>query len=340
MTSYSLEAIYKIEPKLHRITLSGNYDYPKLKDRLGDIYILPSPGKRHPNYRSKSSKQWEGIKGGLTIFFNPQKAYFPPCMIELTAPEKETKKILSSIAEKLPGLKLSKIEYAIDLYVREPIRARLLFNRLWKNLCPPYQRGVDKRGQRAKYGKKTVIMTHRNLYKIKSRSKKFSSYFKIYERGNDNDKNNRSHKWDFNNLNRVRIEFTAIRELHDLYNKKLDTLEDLIEDPKFAQMMRNRIQFKRAKRSSKLLPQPYEGYKTPNEQGHIGSFFIESRHAKELHGHTIYQQVENAFEFDKLLNAITLMTEWFDNNWNKSTPLPFLEDFDEDFNTFNPTNEF
>lgn len=337
ITRGCLEGIKAIEPKLHRIILFGPYNYQELTERLGALKVLPKPEGRRPNYQGMASKQWKGIKGGLTIFYNQKEGKKQSaCMIELTAPKNEPKEPLKRLMKKLPELKISKREYAIDIIVYRPIDARVIFNCLWKSLCPLHQREAScKGGQRIIYGKKIDIITSQNIELIDNRLARLGNGFKIYERGNDSDKNERG-IWNHEHLNRVRIELTVKREF-DKNNKsskskvkKPDTLEDLIkEGPKFTQTMTPKIRLIRAKESSKALPKEWEGYKTEDEYGNIGSIFIEHRQAYKRYGRTIYQQEEKAPDFEKLSEAIKLMLEWYDNNWFNPTPLPFdsYEDF-------------
>lgn len=313
--SYSsaiLDSIKTVSPLLHRIRVSGNYNYEEIINRIGLIKLDPSLNFRNERYRDAGFVKMENVV--LSLFINRIKAA-PPMMIEFSCPPSGYVRWLQRLEGKIPNLKISSIEYAIDFIMSNPESVRDLFCLMWKYLVPKYQRDSAKmRGLpgRLSWGDHYSIGHYNNFNRQ-------TGHLKFYERGPDEKKIKKAGKWSYMDTDRVRLEFTAKRKTHHLADKGLDTLHDLICSARFSQMFARRICFKRAKRNSKRLPQEYAAYMSPDPAGNMGSFFLEHRAALKNYPHAnIYREEEAAPQFDGLLRAIMLMADWYDRNW--STP--------------------
>ena len=132
--------ILDIVPKFHRFVITGNYTLAEIFERVpmliaGDDkkYI---PDKRMPNYKKKAHKTLPSGCRAI-IFHAPIYPYLPRVLIELYYPNKE---ILKEIMRGLPGLKVSSVEYTIDLYCQNPSEVKKMFwvlYLLFPLKCPP-----------------------------------------------------------------------------------------------------------------------------------------------------------------------------------------------------------
>ena len=238
------KGLTKVEAKLHRLTLSAGLHYPNFKDRLpSGLYEDSDNNFLSDRYNKKFICR--GYKDfNLLIFTNPigtRAPYFFQFIPTKDIPISQYKGTLCAIAQALPRLKVSSVEYAIDQYTKDIWTAQHLFWLEVRTLYSPYQRKIwFSGGQGATLG----VSKRRNLvYHIGDSDKS-------YERGEDRLKQQEG--WWADVINRVRLEHTANRA--ELKKHGIDLLEDLIRHPKFAQINANKWKFKRFK--SRTLPDP------------------------------------------------------------------------------------
>jgi hypothetical protein len=250
--SIAIQGIRYLEAKIHKIGLSGRYNYTNLKKSLGSLYDDTAHSK-NANYDRKFIKQYPGFY--LIIYVNPKNNFMPRCLIELhprgsTSP-KEYKQFLVDLEKALPDMTLSKVEYAIDQYCSTPEKCESLYSAEVRNLFVPYQRSEVRPN--------TQITTFYGNRDRINRVCHFTKNQKIYERGRDDKKLDEG--WSFETLDRVRLEHTALRD--ELKRHGLNTLRDFIDDPKLSAIIGNRWKFKAFK--FKTLPKPWQ-YKSRDLQ--------------------------------------------------------------------------
>ena len=164
-----LKGIKRIQPRIHNITLSGNYLYRDIEKELGTLRvdneyeaysILP--------YEKRAYRNFERAR--FTIYTNPKAGYLPKSMIRFKYGKHFP---LFELGNKLPDLKVSSLEYAIDFFCknnRRPQSVRNLFLLLRHYL---YRRNVIT----------TEFYTNRENFTYYIGAGKI---FKIYERADDN----------------------------------------------------------------------------------------------------------------------------------------------------------
>lgn len=249
------EHISKIEVKIHRLRLSGNYEWDDLdgiigKLKMNDQYI---PHKRMPNYRTNAFVRFR--KRNLTLFLNPMKGGIPKCIIELSYPYQI---LLSKLRSKLPGLHVWRAEYTIDIFFENPEHVKKYFFLIYSSIYFPYQKDM-------------TLHSHKEL-DDKTRDKNawvFTKKMKLYERGPDN-KVQREGYWLLNDVDRIRIEFKA--NYRDLYEYGLNSLKLFSKNPLFTLMLKDRFSFKRVKESVNNLPGAHYDYPVKDVKGHAGAF--------------------------------------------------------------------
>ena len=243
-----LKDIDEIEPKIHRLILSGPYNYDQLSDFFGR-FPYQDAGRRMPNY-AKMGYTRIG-KTPLTIFFNPIN-YRPPCRIELTYNSLQSLLLLNT---NLPELDIASVEYATDFYCPNPDRVADLFFVFWLYMFFPRYSQIKYMG-----GDFKGLWEEREenvVYKV-------GPVNKIYERGPD--KKRSGLKWNHEDVNRVRVEFT-LRKPH-LAKYNIMNFSDLIESPQITEMAYERFAFK-AFEGSKGLPLEFEKAILKDEAGNL-----------------------------------------------------------------------
>ena len=298
-----------IKAKLHRIVLSGDkekrkiHNFDAIKSFLGDLWFDPDykPEDRGGMYGAMGIKQLDYFQ--INILTPPLTGLYPPIMVEIHPRgdiSLEThKKFLLQLSKSLPWLKVSKVEYTIDIYC--PLVADLLFWVFRHSLLIPYQRTSKfYPDQFASLGKRTNCSISWGDEDDLDR---------VYERGEDRGKNGDG--WDYDNVDRVRLEHTANRE--ELRDHGIMTLEDLIGTPKFHQINKgiwNFKRFKHRKRSKKKFPQEWEDYSAEDDSGHPGSFQAQYIRLGKPRGY-----VELVPELTELKESLIESMKKFDGEW-------------------------
>ena len=263
----ALGGISEYKTRLHRLSLSGNYNYDKIEEALGALKIDNNfiSAIRNPGYDKMAFRQFSDFY--LNVFYKPKKSYYPWCMIEVhprkNLPIQTYKGFLielnEKLIEKLPDINLSTVEYAIDVFCNDPKAVRNLQWLIRRCLYLPYQKKVitfdnDEIEVNEKDIKISYLygnnkeMAHDTGFKITEMNEVYRiEDHKVYERGPDDKKKGLG--WEVENLDRVRMEYTADRD--KLKEEGIFILSDLIDDSHFKDMNENRWKFKQFKRSSR-----------------------------------------------------------------------------------------
>jgi len=299
----AVESIVDKKLFLHRCRFSGNYTYGELQNRLGaKIGIVKTYDKnlRMPNYNTMAFiKEYLGID--LTIFLDPiEFTNIPRCMLELSYPTQEYLMCLNLL---LPGLKCSSIEYTNDLFCLKTTHVQRLFEVLFRYCFVPYLKFPSFfNGHSAKYSSSTNL----------NRTAQFGP-FKIYERGEDKKSPHRG--WTWRELNRVRREFTADREL--LKRKDIYELERFIADCKYSEIVPKSYSF-RVFNGSDRLPGETDTYALI--EGHE-SFQLEYIRAFEDGIKNPYQYMTKAKVLNELKRELDQLAIHFDQRWRERSKM-------------------
>ena len=306
------DCIQKIIARLHKINLSGRYNYSDLDEKIGRFHedqqnnwLKDSKGEIR--YDKKYVKKFPNFD--ISIFVNPKKPFLPHCYVQIN-PMKDIsisthKEFLIQFVKWFPDLQTSRVEYALDIfYFPDAISITNFYYNIRRHLYVPYQKKVRTMGGiKEKFGKKFEM----NLVS------RFGDDHKAYERGPDKLKNPDDY-WMETDLDRVRLEYTADR--NSLLKNEISSLSDLIKNPKFFQMNIGRWRFQQFKKSSKNLPSPWEPFTALDESGFSGSFQIEYIQArKDGIVKNLGQTREDVMAFSKIVYDMAITMKDFDDLW-------------------------
>lgn len=294
--SLTLKEITKIEVKLHRLILSGSHNYKQLAENLGSMKTENDADKnyRKSHYRRMAYKTWNGKK--LRVFYSRKAPFLPKSIVEISYPSKQ---FLRRLSESLPDLNISSIELTLDLHCSFPKAVRRLFNGLCKYCYVPRARKLKLHRGHSPKNRQTPEL-NRTYY---------MGNMKIYERGED--KSPWGEGWYRSELNRVRVEFKANRQV--LRNIGVNSLEDLIKNFNFENIFLPRFHFKVFRRSA-LLPKENDIY--AKLHGHE-SFQKQLIEARERGIPNPNQYIFDAPGFQGLMEKIERRVRTFDRKWKK-----------------------
>ena len=296
-----LEKITSVTAKIHVIRLSGMQNYDQIRKELGPLKDYTKK-KWNANFDKAYIRHFPKLM--LIVNVNPKcHRYFPHCYIEVfprgSLSAKAHKDFLIWLNESLPDLKVSQVEYALDLFCSEPNDVESLFKAILKGLYIPYQKKSNFLGGQSTFPE--IGKRYNKVYRIGDK-------FKIYERGRDQMK--KKYGWTFCHIDRVRLEHTA--KGYTLKNNKIISLDAFVRDPKFLKINFNKWQFKFF--LNEKLPAPYENYSPDCENRRTGTFI--SEHIKARHEiKNIAQYVFNSSEFIDLDFKLKYAMAEFDDRW-------------------------
>ena len=294
----AVESIVDKKVFLHRCRFSGSYTYDDLSARLGKklgINKAYDKNSRMPNYNTMAYTEHFGIN--LTIFLNPiETINAPKCMIELSYP---TQEYLMALNLLLPGLKCSRIEYTNDLFCLDAMSVRRSFEVFFRYCYVPYVK-IPR-----------IFSGHSAKYRNSSKVNRTASidHVKIYERGND--KKGPHKGWTQRELDRIRIEFTAPREL--LKRKDIYELEKFITDCKFSEVVPKSYSFS-VFTGNKRLHEETDTYALI--EGHE-SFQLEYIRAFDDGIKNPYQYKNDAKVLNRLKRELDQLAIQFDEKWRQ-----------------------
>jgi hypothetical protein len=308
-----LEHIIRSEARLHQINLSSKeYGYKNLIE-LGKFVDASDIGWQNPNYDRKYIRQFQNFS--LNAFVNPKNRFFPSLVMSIyprgdISPKKH-KHFLTWLNSCLPGLNISKVEYAVDLFCGSSDNVKSVFEIIKKYLYIPRQRKVN-----------IIDDSRRRPYP--GRVYHIGESYKVYERGKDSQKQQGNY-WLVEQLDRVRFECTArptLLKKHGIY-----ILEDLVDDAKFIFVNWGKWLFRHFDRSQKLryplgpygkkFPAPYERYRVKDNNGHSGVFHLEYFNAKKKL-RNVSPYLVQPYVFDALEIILYETMSRFGREWRKS----------------------
>jgi hypothetical protein len=136
---------------------------------------------------------------------------------------------------------------------------------------------------------------------------------KFYERGSDDEKKKKG--WVLENVNRVRLEHSAIRKT--LVKYEIHVLSDFVERPQFHAINGDIFVFK-CFEGSKILPHYWDAYKMLDEKGYGGCFQLElNRRRHDVKN--VHQYMRNVRKLDALKSELERAMIEFDTQWEQLT---------------------
>jgi len=310
--SSALKRIREIEVLLHRHVFDGNYSYTELEERLDSKIKIE--GRKSENYRSdyyrKTGYIW--FKGERLRIFWSRKTRLAKCKIEVSGPRQEYQaefqEYLAKLNEALPNLRPHSIEYTLDPYCYNPTDVRKLFKVLVRYFHVPGTRnrhlGFPKRP------------SPNSLQSWKLNRTCHMKDWKIYERGEDD--TSLRPGWNRRNTNRVRMEFTADRDILEKYG--INRLEDYLRDCHFEDIFLAEFQFK-VFRGSNMLPKENDSYAKKGGHESFQQHLIESRMRGRPRNPNQYKVDDPGF--DKLKKRVVRKIRKFDRDWRVNYQIIF-----------------
>lgn len=304
---YDWNAPLVITAFIHKVVLSGQWDnvqddYKRLWTVFDGLFVDETfvPTKRMPNYRTRWIKHSPEFQ--INIYTNPT-AKRPPFLIEIIPAESvvinDWKTILKFIHLWFPNIKVSMVDYAIDVYCCDFRAAEKLFRVQLKHLFIPYQReAFVYGGDMVQYGNQTRMNSVCRIDDVK-----------IYERGPDMKRNGKG--WNMKDVDRVRLEYSAPRRV--LFKKGISVIADLIRHPQFYVINKNVYRFMHFS-GSKKLPRLGQDYTMPDKNGKVGYFQSEDiGHRKNVKNIAHYRK--DIEEFAIVKSALWDAMRMFDFEW-------------------------
>jgi len=301
---YAGRAIAEIEAKLNRIRVFGRYDYNEISTKLGpletDNFLISN--KRNKNYDTRVIR---GIKGFpdfyLTVLRNP-KSFSHQCSIEIH-PKNEIsleihKTFLVWLNRELPNLSVSKVEYVVDQFCSDHFGATVLF---W----------VDRRCLHLSYRRRGRVLGEygKQEERKKNLEYKIGRYHRVLERGPDSKR--REKGWLLKDVDRVRLSHTVNRMKLRKYG--INTLVDLIENPRFSVLNLHRWRFMQFLKSRKL-PKFWQSQSTKDQGIHAGSFKLEAIRSRRK-AENVSEYIKSYKELVRIEFRVNRAMKSFDWEW-------------------------
>jgi hypothetical protein len=298
-----------LEVLIHRSVFSGLYSLGTLQKMLGFGVRDFDSFEEYGRYPFKRDIQLN--TGKLKLHFKPGSlGYGPSCLI---ATSKSTYDHLLNIHARLPKLKITRLEYAIDLFCRD---SDAVANLLWlirRYFYAPHAVRTSMVGGEF-FGYHDYARLKNAVYYI-WKGKSTGKHIKAYERGPDSKRISGTQTWDHNDVDRVRIEF-KLKRIAIAQKYGLSTLKQLLMNPQAASIASEYVQFKNFKFSRKL-PQDWEDYLSKDDKGNTESFMQEVLSAKNSNVKNIIQYIEDNKTMDSLKRRIIEAAAAFDKTWGR-----------------------
>ena len=252
INSIATTYIQKIEAKIHRVTITGNCELDKMEEVIGQLD--PNHDYYHSedkDYHKMSETVWNGFN--FQVFTEPSRQYKPKMKVQFTPPDgisaKEHKAHLLNLSNIFNNFSLSIVEFAVDIYQKDRQLVDTLFWVLKKYLF------IRKKRIPPILYQNTELSEDTSTEETTNKTYKVSTFTKIYERGDDEEKENEG--WKDNSINRVRLEHTSERA--ELLGYGLNLFKDLLADCKFVEINGEIWKFKKFDDSRKF-PKPIQFY--------------------------------------------------------------------------------
>ena len=249
-----------LRPFIDRVVLSGFYDYSDLNDGIGRLFENNSylEVRDHNGEFVKKRSQYKQFlnawyrKKQISVLLGPPKVYQPLCILEMTQPSQEW---LIRLNTRLPGLNVSSVEYAVDIYTQDSRSAQDLLHLLAKYLHCRWKRSSRMIGE--------------NLIESPSLDRMNTVIHldnaKFYSRGPD--KKKREEGWNMEDCDRVRIDFKATNEYY-LRRYGITKLDEFIKMPWMNKILDSKFQFRTFHKSVFLgIPGECEFFNECDENG-------------------------------------------------------------------------
>lgn len=293
-----LDQIESLKPLIHRVVLSGYYNYDQVKQKIGNpkvnnecLKVTDHNGdflKNRTSYNTFANVWFCGKQ--VSVLVNPPARYYPFCMLEVTEPSQEW---LMHLNSKLPNLKVSSVEYAVDIFPHNSEFSEELTSFLSKYLHCGHKRSSKIEENLSTHA--TNLVFH------------FSTKHgigKLYSRGPDNRKIDDG--WHIEDCDRTRIEFKATSGYY-LKKYRIVELASFIENPKMTSIFAKKFKFHTFKESTYLgIPSEHEFYNECDENGIPLTFQAKLIELKK-HIINVYPYIITPKKFDCLID-----------NWNES----------------------
>ena len=286
--------------------MSSYYIYGDIEQALGTLKVDSEyePYSVRP-YEKRSYRNFEGTK--LAIYTNPMAGYLPLSMIDF----KYLKHFpIFELGNRLPNLKVSSVEYALDFFCRNtgrPQNVRNLFL-LFRHYL--YRRRVNT----------TNYYTNRENYTYYIGEGKI---FKTYERGEDKkqlkgDDGDDDKGWVFKDLDRVRLEYTLKKA--DVGKYDLKSYVDFLTDCKFSEVMTDLFEFRKFRDHIEELPKKWQEYHL--KDGIPNGFQDEYLFQKELGNiKSLKKSTAKSFKFITIQSKIKKLIKSYNKRWKNKTQL-------------------
>ncbi|EMS78446.1 hypothetical protein [Desulfotignum phosphitoxidans] len=328
LISRVLRNIHKIKAHIHTGKFSSDYSFNEVRKALGNFKITDN--NYNKNYERAAIRNTK--KQLFKLFFNNQKPGVPKTYLEIYG-KTLCHSTVKDLYQKLPHLRVSQLEYTIDLFCNNHEEVAYLFYILRRHLFFPYAKSTSMSGGR--YSLLDLNRSTNAVFEINYKSRIWAA--KVYERGPDGPNNQtavkRRKRWKHLDCDRVRIEITAKRK--KLKTKNTATIEELFNSPKFTKMLgfqnsqRSHFNFKCFK-SHKDLPKFYEEYSTTDANGNYECFQEEYFNAKNTFITNSSRLIEENTELNSLKKRIVKSVESFDKTWIQKTKRLELIDVNRD----------
>jgi hypothetical protein len=301
-----LDQIKSLKALIHRVVLSGYYNYDQVEQKLGKIKVnnerlkvTDHNGdfvKNRSRYNTFGNVWYCGKQ--VSVLLNPPARFYPFCMLEVTEPSQEW---LMRLNSKLPNLKVSSVEYAVDIFPHNSEFSEDLRNFLSKYLHCKHKRSSKIEENLSTLATNTVI--HYSTQ---------HGIGKLYSRGPDNKKIDDG--WPIADCDRTRIEFKATIDYY-LTKYRIKTLDTFIKNPKMTRIIGRKFQFQTLKKSESLgIPSEHEFYDECDENGMPVTFqakLIILNHNVS----NIYSYIIKPKGFDRLIDLWDEAVASYDLEW-------------------------
>lgn len=273
----ALSSLNYVNSLVHRVKLSGSYNFRELQHLLGRMRIDETyPTKnanRMPNYLRKSYLNIDGQR--MTVFTKPTREYLPRCILDITSPSVY---MLNAVGKKLTEVKLSYIELAIDFVCGDCKSADLLLYLFKRYLYIPFVKRIWPIGDE-EFDFEIPSTINTGVSYTSKRKGSQGKYVRLYQRVLglfDIYKADGKPYCDHEDVLVLRLEICHNRGSSRLRKLQLNTLTDLLYSPSFKQIVfpdytggKSEIRFVNFKKHDHL-PQLWEDYMSESKDGVSG----------------------------------------------------------------------
>ena len=294
----------EVVPLIHQVHFSCRKSYEEIKfseeDSIEEIknYKVKQLNEKYNNgfYYNVNGKR-------VIVLRNPEKPFLAKFYIMISSPRPND---LLKLLIKFKDLKISSIEYTIDIFCLGPNQVRELYYLFKKYIILKRKKAKNRKGKKVIDIRFEEENTEYNFtYYIDTR-------FKMYERADDHLRLRKA--WKFCDLDRLRIEFTADK----YYRRKLgiNSLFSFYRDLRmydfFYYFVKERMFFMRFKESKRDLPMEHEDYIIGhNKENHNCIMYY--KQTKNIQ----FRHFVNSSEFDQFKNDILEKAMKYEDNWKR-----------------------